>query len=41
MILSSPLPKFGQCCRAMSKTRLSSRAQLMRTGQTWAVWATH
>ena len=41
MILSSPLPKFGQRCRAMSKTRLSSRAQLMRTGQTWAVWATH
>ncbi|MFM1855349.1 MAG: hypothetical protein RLZ83_658 [Pseudomonadota bacterium] len=30
MIFSSPLPQFGQCCMSMSKTRLSSRAQLMR-----------
>lgn len=29
MILSSPLPQFGQCCMSMSMTRLSSPAQLM------------
>ena len=26
------LPQFGQCSTSMSKTRLSSRAQLMRGG---------
>jgi len=29
MIFSSPPPQFGQCSMSMSKTRLSSRAQLM------------
>ncbi len=33
MILSSP-PQFGQCSISISKTRLSSRAQLMRAGKT-------
>ena len=37
MIFSSPLPQFGQCCMSMSKTRSSSRAQLMRPGRPWAV----
>ena len=36
MILSSPAPQFGQCCMSMSNTRLSSRAQLMGPGRTWA-----
>jgi hypothetical protein len=31
MILKAP-PQFGQCARSISKTRLSSRAQLMRAG---------
>jgi hypothetical protein len=41
MMLSSPLPQFGQCYMSMSKTRLSSRAQLMPCGRAWAIspWA--
>ena len=35
MIFSSPLPQFGQCCMSTSKTRLSSRAQLMRCTRAW------
>jgi hypothetical protein len=35
MILSSPATQFGQGCMSMSKTRLSSRAQLMRPGRAW------
>jgi hypothetical protein len=31
MIFKAP-PQFGQCSMSMSKTRLSSRAQLMRAG---------
>jgi hypothetical protein len=31
MIFQAP-PQFGQCSMSMSKTRLSSRAQLMRAG---------
>ena len=31
MIFKLP-PQFGQCSMSMSKTRLSSRAQLMRAG---------
>jgi hypothetical protein len=31
MIFSSP-PQFGQCSRSRANTRLSSRAQLSRTG---------
>ena len=58
MILSSPVPQFGQRCMSISKaqasaktnlyssyvvakTRLSSRAQLMRAGRTWTVSASH
>jgi hypothetical protein len=42
MILSSPPPQFGQCCMSMSKTRLSSRAQLMRRGRAhWTVSTSH
>jgi len=41
MILSSPAPQFGQRCISISKIRLSSRAQLMRPGPTWAVPASH
>ena len=37
MISSSPAPQFGQRCISISNTRLSSRAQLMRAGPTWAV----
>ncbi len=33
MIFSSPPSQFGQFCISMSKTRLSSRAQLMRCGR--------
>jgi hypothetical protein len=32
MFLSSTALQFGQCCMSMSKTRLSSRAQLVRCG---------
>ena len=39
MISSSPAPQFGQRCMSISNTRLSSRAQLMRPGPTWAVSA--
>jgi hypothetical protein len=31
MIFKAP-PQFGQCSMSMSKTRLCSRAQLMRAG---------
>ncbi|MEO7403916.1 MAG: ATP-binding protein [Burkholderiales bacterium] len=31
MMLSSP-PQFGQCSKSIANTRLSKRAQLMRTG---------
>ena len=41
MIFSSPPPQFGQCCMSMSKTRLSSSAQLMRCGRTWTVSTSH
>ena len=40
MIFSSP-PQFGQCSRSNSKTRLSSRAQLMRVGRPWAQFGSH
>jgi hypothetical protein len=32
MIFKAP-PQFGQCSMSMSKTRLSSRAQLVRAGR--------
>src|SRR5947208_16683568 len=35
MIFKAP-PQFGQCSTSMSKTRLSSRAQLMRGVSPWA-----
>ena len=35
MIFKAP-PQFGQCSMSMSKTRLSSRAQLMRGVSLWA-----
>ena len=35
MIFKAP-PQFGQCSMSMSKTRLSSRAQLMRGVSPWA-----
>src|SRR5262245_53887633 len=35
MIFKAP-PQFGQCSMLMSKTRLSSRAQLMRGVSPWA-----
>lgn len=41
MVLISPLPQFGQCCLSMSKTRLSSRAQLTRCGRAWTVSTSH
>ena len=41
MIFSSPAPLFGQCWKSMSKTRLSSRAQLMRPSRAWAVSTSH
>lgn len=37
MIFSSRPPQFGQVCMSMSKTRLSSRAQLMRCGRAWRI----
>ena len=40
MIFSSP-PQFGQCSRSRSNTRLSSRAQLSRTGLWCAQIASH
>ena len=35
MIFKAP-PQFGQCSMSMSKTRLSSRAQLRRGVSPWA-----
>ena len=40
MIFSSP-PQFGQCSRSISKTRLSSRAQLIRAGLRCAQFGSH
>ena len=40
MIFSSP-PQFGQCSRSSANTRLSSRAQLSRTGLSCAQLAWH
>ena len=40
MIFSSP-PQFGQCSRSSSNTRLSSLAQLSRTGRWCAQFASH
>ncbi len=40
MILCSP-PQFGQCARSRSSTRLSSLAQLSRTGLGCAQFAPH
>jgi hypothetical protein len=40
MAFSSP-PQFGQCPRSSSTTRLSSRAQLSRTGPWCAQFASH
>ena len=40
MIFSSP-PQFGQCSRSISKTRLSSRAQLIRAGLRCAQFGLH
>jgi hypothetical protein len=34
-------PQFGQCSMSMSKTRLSSRAQLMRGVSPWAAACGH
>ncbi len=39
MILSCPAPPFGQCCMAISKTRLSSRAQPMCPARAWTARA--
>ncbi len=39
MIFSSPAPQCGQCCRSMSKTRLSSRSQPIRCGRAATVSA--
>ena len=40
MIFNSP-PQFGQCSRSSSNTRLSSRAQLSRTGLWCTQFASH
>lgn len=37
MIFNSAAQQLGQCCMSMSKTRLSSRAQLMRLARPGAV----
>lgn len=41
MIFSSLAPQFGHICMPMSKTRLSSRAQLMRCGRAWTDSTSH
>lgn len=41
MIFSPPAPQFGLCCMPMSKTRWSSRPQLMWFGRARRLWTSH